>query len=135
MDNLVSAILNQKFDSASEALAESFEQILTIKLHEMKKMVAAKMVAEATETEEQLDESRIKIVKARVRGGKVQRRKKVSNVAGMTIRGGKLTRMSPAERRKRKMGARKAKIKRKSKMSRALMKRKRSMMRRKAMGL
>lgn len=87
------------------------------------------------ETEEQLDEARIKIVKARIRGGKIQRRKKVSNVPGMTLRGGKLQRMSPAERRRRKMGARKAKIKRKAKMSRAIMKRQRSLRKRKALGL
>lgn len=85
--------------------------------------------------DEQLDEARIKIIKARVRGGKVQRRVKKSNVAGMTLRGGKLTRMSPAERRRRKMGARRAKVKRKSQMGRILMKRKRSMNRRKAMGI
>lgn len=84
--------------------------------------------------EEQLDEARVKIV-TRVRGGKVQRRKKLSNVEGMTLRGGKLTRMSPAERRRRKMGARKAKVKRKAKRTQMLMKRKRSLMRRRAMGL
>lgn len=85
--------------------------------------------------EDQLDEARFKIVKARIRGGKIQRRRKVSNVPGMTFRGGKLTRMSPTERRRRKMGARRGKIKRKAKMSRALMKRKRSMMKRRSMGL
>lgn len=84
--------------------------------------------------EEQLEEQRIKIV-TRIRGGKIQRRKKLSNVAGMTLRGGKLTRMSPAERRRRKMGAKRGKVKRKAKMARTLMKRKRSLVRRKAMGL
>lgn len=87
------------------------------------------------ETEEQLDEARVKIVKARIRGGKIQRRKRVSNVPGMTIRGGKLTRMSPAERRRRKMGQRRGKIKRKAKMNRAMMKRQRSIRKRKALGL
>jgi|688.fasta_scaffold09819_11 hypothetical protein len=87
------------------------------------------------EEKEKLDEARIRIIKARIRGGKIQRRKKVSNVAGMTLRGGKLQRMSPAERRRRKMGARRAKIKRKSKMNRALMKRQRSLRKRKALGL
>ena len=85
--------------------------------------------------DEQLDEARVNIVKARVRGGKVQRRKKISNVPGMTIRGGQLKRMSAAERRRRKMGARKGKIKRMAKMSRALMKRKRSLQKRKSLGL
>jgi len=85
--------------------------------------------------EEELDEARIKIVKARVRGGKIQRRKKVSNVPGMTFRGGKLTRMSPAERRRRKMGQRKGKMKRRAKMARTLMKRKRSLQKRRTLGL
>jgi ribosomal protein S27AE len=85
--------------------------------------------------EEQLDEARIKIVKARIRGGKIQRRKKVSNVSGMTFRGGKLTRMSPAERRRRKMGQRRGKMKRKAKMTRTLMKRRRSLQKRRTLGL
>lgn len=85
--------------------------------------------------EEQLDEARVKIVKARIRGGKIQRRKKVSNVPGMTLRGGQLKRMSAAERRRRKLGARKGKMKRRAKLSRSLMKRKRSMQRRKSLGL
>ena len=87
------------------------------------------------ETEEELDEARINIVRARVRGGKVQRRKKVSNVAGMTMRGGTLKRMSAAERRRRKMGARRGKVKRRAKLSRSLMKRKRSLQKRKSLGL
>lgn len=85
--------------------------------------------------EEQLDEARIKIIKARIRAGKIQRRKKVSNVSGMTMRGGKLKRMSPAERRHRKMGQRRGKIKRRAKMNRALMKRQRSIRKRRALGL
>ena len=69
--------------------------------------------------------TRVKLVKVRIRNGKIQRRKKVSNVPGMTFRGGKLIRMSPAERRKRKLGARKGKMKRRGKM--AMIKRKRQM--------
>lgn len=87
------------------------------------------------EEKDQLDEARIRIIKARIRGGKIQRRKKVSNVPGMTLRSGKLQRMSPAERRRRKMGARRAKIKRRSGMNRALMKRQRSLRKRKALGI
>ena len=84
----------------------------------------------------QLDEApRVKIVKARVRGGKVQRRKRVSNVAGYTLRGGKLKRMGAAERRNRKMAARRAKLKRKAKLARALMKRKRSLRKRATLGV
>ena len=40
---------------------------------------------------------RKKLIRARVRGGKVQRRKVVSAVKGYTIRRGRLVRMSPSE--------------------------------------
>ena len=83
-----------------------------------------------------LKEARIKILKARVRGGKVQRRKKISNVAGFKLgSGGQLQRMSPAERRNRKMGQKRGKMKRKSKMRMAIMKRKRSLRKRASIGL
>lgn len=78
---------------------------------------------------------RKKLIRARVRGGKVQRRKVVSAVKGYTIRGGKLTRMKASERLKRRISQRKGKIKRKAKMARALLKRKRSLRKRKSLGL
>lgn len=77
---------------------------------------------------------RIKIIAVRIRNGKLQRRKKVSNVVGYAFRGNELIRMSASERRKRKMGARQGKIKRKAKMYRAIQKRKRSMQKRKRLG-
>lgn len=78
---------------------------------------------------------RTKLVKVRVRGGKVQRRRKFSSVPGYTIRGGRLVRMSPQERRRRKMGARKAKIKRKGKLNTILRKRRMSLRRRSSLGV
>lgn len=82
---------------------------------------------------------RAKIIKIRIRtvDGKpvVQRRKKLSNVKGFTIRGGKMVRMSPSERLHRKMGAKRGKIKRRAKLARSLIKRKRALLRRKSMGL
>ena len=84
---------------------------------------------------EKLDEARIAIIKARIRGGKVQRRKRVSNVPGFTLRGGKLTRMSASERRRRKLGARVAARKTKQKQSQSLRKRKLSLMKRSRLGI
>lgn len=78
---------------------------------------------------------RTKLVKIRIRGGKVQRRRKVSAVKGFTLRGGKLVRMKPSERLRRKMGARRAKVKRRAKLARSLIKRRRSLMKRKTLGL
>jgi hypothetical protein len=78
---------------------------------------------------------RRKLIRARVRGGKVQRRKVVSAVKGYTIRGGKLTRMTAAERLRRRISQRKGKMKRRAKMARALIKRKRSIRKRKSLGI
>lgn len=78
--------------------------------------------------------ARVKIVKLRIRNGQVQRRKRVSNVPGFTLRGGKMTRMSPTERRNRKLGAKRSKIKRRAKMVQTLRKRQRSILKRKRLG-
>ena len=143
MKNIIRDISNKEYNSATEAISEALSIILEKKMVEMKKMIMAKeqnpnMDSEAETNklaEEDLDEARIKIVKARVRGGKVQRRKKVSNVAGYTFRGGQLKRMSPMERRKRKLGQRRGKIKRRAKLQRSLVKRKRSLRKRQSIGL
>lgn len=80
-------------------------------------------------------QGRLKLIRVRVRGGKVQRRKKVSAVKGFTVRGGHVTRMSAAERRHRRMGARKAKIKRRSKKAQIHRKLVKSLRKRKQMGI
>jgi ribosomal protein L12E/L44/L45/RPP1/RPP2 len=164
MKNIIQLIKEHKFTEAEDRIDNLIPLIMEKKIFEMKKAVAAKMseqmgvgptmqdkresgVVEEKEEkseedddkeekeEEELDEARISIVRARVRGGKIQRRKKVSNVPGMTLRGGTLKRMSAAERRRRKMGARRGKVKRRAKLSRSLMKRKRSLQKRKSLGL
>ncbi len=84
--------------------------------------------------EQLLEAARVKVVALRIRNGQVQRRKRVSNVPGFTLRGGKLTRMSPIERRRRKLGARKAKIKRRAKIQQIVRKRARSIKQRKRLG-
>ena len=83
--------------------------------------------------EVELAEANFKIIKARIRGGKVQRRRKVSTRPGYTIRGGKLVRMSSQERQKRKQAARRSKSKRKAKLKRALQKRKMSLRKRRSL--
>ena len=78
---------------------------------------------------------RTKLVKVRIRGGKIQRRKKLSATKGYTTRGGKLVRMSATEIRHRKTAARMAKFKRRAKLQTSLRKRQRSLRKRHAMGL
>jgi hypothetical protein len=86
--------------------------------------------------EEHLAEAgpRIKRIRVRIRNGKVQRNIRKSGIKGYTLRGGRLIRMSTTERLHRKRGARRAKIKRRSKMARILLKRKRSMRKLVSMG-
>jgi hypothetical protein len=78
---------------------------------------------------------RVKLIRARIRKGKIQRRKKLSAVKGFRLKAGKLKRMTAGEKRKRKLGARRAKFKRKAKRSRIKVALRRSLRRRKAMGL
>jgi hypothetical protein len=98
--------------------------------------IVREIIAEARKPNRNIQKmGRAKIIRIRIRGGKIQRRKKLSAVKGYTIRGGKMIRIGPRERLKRKLGARRAKIKRRAKLARALIRRKRTMRRRKALGL
>lgn len=133
--SLIGHIANKDYTAANAILEERITIALAKRLLEMKKAIAAEIIEEEVEEEEQLDEARIRIVKARIRNGKVQRRKKVSNVKGYTMRNGKMTRMTPGERRRRKLGQKRGKIKRRAKMSRTRMKRKIALRKRKMLGL
>lgn len=147
MKKLIEHITNKDFNSADGILEETFKAILEKKMCEMKKRLAAEMYSSKPNqlpsvnrlyrglTEENLEEARVGIVKARIRGGKVQRRVKVSNVPGMKISDGKLVRMSPAERRARKLGAKRAKIKTRGKQAQIARKRKLSLRKRERLGI
>ena len=133
MNSLIESLFNGDIVSFKEQLIKRLDELADEKLIQLKMDMTDEMF--------DLDEGNIqrmgrtKLVRVRIRGGKVQRRKKVSAVKGYTLRGGRLTRMSAQERRRRKMGARKAKFKRRAKMGQALRKRKRSLMKRRTMGL
>lgn len=131
--NIVKAIIDKNYTAAKFLFEERMQELVYEKMNEYRKAIAASLYED--KEEEILDEgSRIRIVKARIRNGKIQRRKKVSSVGGYTMRRGKLTRMSPAERRKRKLGQRKGAIKRRGKMVQALRKRRRSLIKRRSFG-
>jgi hypothetical protein len=133
---LIEAILSGDLATANKLVEARLAELIDEKIQQVKAEIAYGMFGE-----EELDEANVtkmgrqKLVRVRVRGGKVQRRKKVSAVQGYTFRGGKLTRMSTQERRHRKMAARKAKIKRRAKLKQALRKRKISLRKRHALGL
>ena len=132
VDSFLSGNLTEARKLIDERIKELFEQKLEI--------IKQRIVVEEAE-KLGLDEANIlkmgrtKLVRVRIRAGKIQRRKKFSSVPGYTIRGGKVVRMSAQERRHRKMGARRAKIKLRSKKNQILRKRKISLRKRKAMGI
>jgi hypothetical protein len=140
--NLVDAILSENWNIAKELIEKRVAEIIEEKTQQLKQEIAFEEYGNYDEEYyEELDEAnvqrmgRTKLVRIRIRGGKVQRRKKFSAVKGYTIRGGKLTRMSSLERRHRKMAARKSKFKRRAKLSQSLRKRRMSLRKRKAMGI
>lgn len=151
MKDFVVNILEGKLLESQENINNRINELLEQKLQQFKMQLATEMFGDIWQEIEEDDElyeddesiseaniqkmGRTKLVRVRVRNGKVQRRKKLSNVKGFTYRGGKLVRMSPMERRNRKMAARRVKIKLRSKRSQILRKRKMSLRRRKAMGL
>jgi hypothetical protein len=135
---LIDYIVSGNLDKARELIESRLVEIANQKIGELKKKIAAeqyeKMGVELDEANIQ-KMGRTKLIRVRIRAGKVQRRRKVSSVPGYTFRGGKMVRMTASERRKRKLGARKAKFKRRSKMSQILRKRRMSLRKRKAMGV
>lgn len=137
MMKLVEAILSGDLTTARELLTIRINEIIEEKLNHVK----LNIVAEDYDPDLFLPEAnvmrmgRTKLVRLRIRKGKVQRRKKFSTVKGYTIRGGKLVRMSPLERMHRKRGARRTKIKLRAKKNVILRKRNISLRKRRAMGI
>ena len=141
MKHIIDNIFSGNLTEARKGLEERIQELVIEKLNQIKLRVAAEMSEQYDLEVEPIEEANIqrmgrtKLVRVRIRAGKVQRRKKLSAVKGYTIRGGRMIRMSSQERRHRKMAARRAKFKRRAKMQQSLRKRKRSLMRRRALGL
>ena len=138
MKNFIDALLSNNLIEAKRILDERLDELADDALTDVKEDMALEMFdVDLDELEEGniMKMGRTKIIRVRIRGGKVQRRKKLSAVKGYTTRGGKLVRMSPVERRNRKMASRRSKFKRRAKLRQSLRKRKISLRRRSAMGL
>jgi len=147
MKEFIANLISNNALDARKVLDEKIKNLVNEKINQVKLRIAAEMYEDVDVDvdfiEEPLDEAirnvtkmgRTKIIRVRVRKGKVQRRKKLSAVKGYTLRGGRLVRMSAIERRHRKMGARRAKFKRRAKMSQSLRKRRMSLRKRHSLGL
>jgi hypothetical protein len=130
MKDFVFKILTNNLVEAKNKLNERINELVQEKLTQIKLRVANEL-AEGNI----MKMGRLKVVRVRIRNGKVQRRKKLSAVKGYTTRNGRLVRMSPMERRNRKLSARRSRFKRRAKLRQSLRKRKMSLRRRGAMGL
>ena len=138
MKNFIDALLSNNLIEAKRILDERLDELADDALTDVKEDMALEMFdVDLDELEEGniMKMGRTKMIRVRIRGGKIQRRKRLSAVKGYTTRGGKLVRMSPVERRNRKMASRRSKFKRRAKLRQALRKRKVSLRRRSAMGL
>lgn len=134
--SLVNCFLSGNLTEARKLIDEKIKELFEQKLEIIKNRIVKEESEKLGLTEANIQKmGRTKLVRIRIRAGKVQRRKKFSSVPGYTIRGGRVVRMSSQERRHRKMGARRAKIKMRGKKSQILRKRKVSLRKRKAMGI
>ena len=130
MINFVSKLLDNNLVEARNILNVKIKNLIETKLNQLKVRLCSELLEGNIQRM-----GRLKLVRLRIRKGKVQRRKKLSAVKGFTTRGGKLTRMSPTERRHRKMSARKSRFKRRGKLKQSLRKRNLSLRRRTSLGL
>ena len=133
MKDFVSKLLAGSLVEARELLENKLDELIEERLTEEKAKIALEMFDLEEGNIQKM--GRMKLVRVRIRKGKIQRRRKVSGVKGFTLRGGKMIRMTPMERRNRKMAARRSKFKRRAKLGQALRKRKMSLRRRSSMGL
>jgi hypothetical protein len=119
---ILESVIKSDVDELFEKISNKFEVLLNEAIQEIRE----------TATDDAINEQRFKIVN-RVRGGKVQRRRKVSNMPGYRFQDGRLVRMSSREKLNRKRAQRKGAIKRKTKTATSLRKRKLSIRKRGAL--
>jgi len=131
--SLIDFLFSDNITEAKRIISERIEEIVSAKLEEKKKQLSEEYLKEYVPNIQKIGRS--KLIRIRIRGGKVQRRKKVSSVQGFTYRSGRLARMSQVERRRRRMSAMRARLKRRAKMGLILRKRKLSLRKRRSLGL
>lgn len=128
MNDIIENILAENFIKAKEIFNIEMDKLVENKLGQLYQSMSNEMF----ESHNVQKLGRIRLVRARVRQGKLQRRKKVSNVPGYTIRQGHMMRMSSQERQHRKLAARRSKPQRKAHLRQALIKRRISLRKRRA---
>ncbi len=122
IDSDLADIISELFSSLNEENRLKFESLF-VELESTEKI------------QELINEAGIVVKKARIRHGKLQRRVKISNIPGYTMRGGRLVHMTSVERIRRRLAQKRANVKRRSKIRSALRKRRLSTQKGKRLGL
>ena len=135
MIDLVDEILEGELSEAKLTLENRIEELFYQKLEELKSKVAKDFGATSISEANVYKMGREKTIRIRIRKGKLQRRVVKSATPGYVYRDHKLVRMTPMERRHRRMAARTSKFKRKYEMQQSIRKRKVALRRRKALGV
>jgi hypothetical protein len=143
MKEFVTKLFDRDAVGAKSILDEKIKNLVDEKLNQIKIRLAVEIYEEVgvevdfvtEETSAVTKMGRTKLIRVRIRKGKIQRRKTLSATKGYTIRGGHLTRMSPLEHRHRMVSAKRAKFKRLVKMQQIVRNRSRSLRKRHNLGL
>jgi hypothetical protein len=123
MSKLIENILSGNLTKAKSILEKKLNKLAEEKISQLKSKVAFEFYGDLEESHNVQKLGRVKLIRARIRGGKVQRKKKLSNVKGYTMRGGHLQRISAQERQHRKLAAIRSKNKRNLHKRQSLLKR------------
>ena len=135
MIDLIDEILDGELAEAKETLHDRISELFYQKLEELKSKVAKDFDVVSIAEAGVYKMGREKDIRIRIRRGKLQRNVIKSATQGYVYRNGKLVRMTPTERRHRRMGARTAKFKRRHELQQSNRKRKVALRRRKALGV
>lgn len=134
--NFVTAIITERFSDITHLLKEKLDLVLEQKLVLLKQVLGAHISAEALLSEANIvRQGRIKLIRRRIRKGKLQRNIRKSAVKGFTLQRGKLKRIPASRRIHMRIVQRRAARKRKTHLQSSLRKRKISIRKRKAMGI
>jgi hypothetical protein len=117
---------------------DALDRIVEERKAQWKKALGEGLVSSAVETLNEgniVKTGRIKLIRRRIRAGKLQRNIRKSSVKGWTLRGKKLVRIPAAKRIRMKIVAKRSARKRKGKLQNILRKRRMSLRKRKSMGI
>jgi hypothetical protein len=135
MLELVNDLLDGNLVEAKIALEDRINELFYEKLDVLKRKVAENFSTTDLKESNVYKMGREKNIRIRIRKGKIQRRVTKSATPGYVYRNQKLVRMTPQEKRHRKMAARTSRFKRRHELQQSIRKRRVALRRRKALGV